>query len=827
MVVGIRDHLKGERAAQPSPEPTPEQQPQQPQHLQQPSRRLAAIMFTDLVGYSAMAHRDEALAIDLLEQHRRWVRKIIPHHGGREIETVGDAFLIEFGSALAAVECAVALQHRFALHNQVAPEQRRMQLRVGIHLGDVEHAGDKVMGDGVNIASRIHGMAEPGGICVSEDVQRAVRNRGGLAFTSMGSPKLKNIETPLELFKVHAGAAAAAAATPGTRAGAARHATRIAGATSAALLGGARHWIGKVPRWLWILLTVVVLIKVLGGDDEEFVKVERRDEPPSIAVLPFENLSDEPDSAFFTDGLHDTVIGHLSRVSGLKVISRTSVMGYRGKEKSLRRIGRELHADHILEGSVQRSGNRLRVVAQLIEADTDTHVWSQEYDHDLKDVFAVQADIAKSVAAAVKATLTSQEAASIEAIPTKNPAAYDLYLRALIIERRTDAKADDYRQGLGWLEQAVALDPAFAAAYAQMAYLHDALFWAGFDPSDARRARIEENADIALRLDPKLPEAHIGKALFHYHGWRDYDAALKELEVARGLAPNNARVHFWLAPIYRRQGRWEQSLESFDRATALDPLNSQYLLERAGTLQMLRRYKEAGEAYARVASFEKDNPLAPVPGAFNAFFATGELKPLADALATIPAGVDPYCQVTGLKTTIAALERRFADLAAMAFDCKEKFVPNSGGAQIPIEYYVAQVKWIAAGRKTPPEAARARAIIEDILARRPDLPEVRMNLAALLAMQGEKQRAIEEADRALEDMPLSRDALTGAALLRGAVDVFANAGAEERAITELERALSLPNGGHVREVRLDPVLDPLRGNPRFEKLLAEHLAKGG
>jgi adenylate cyclase len=815
MVVGIRDHLKGARSGQSSPEATPEQPPERPQP--QPSRRLAAIMFTDLVGYSAMAHRDEALAIELLEQHRRWVRKILPHHGGREIETIGDAFLIEFGSALAAVECAIALQHRFALHNQVAPEPRRMQLRVGIHLGDVEHAGDKVMGDGVNIASRIHGMAQPGGICISEDVQRAVRNRGGLVFTSLGSPKLKNIETSLELFEVHAGAGAKRAALV----------TQVK-SQPAVLAGRAKGWFGKVPRWLWIVLAIVVLVSVLGDDDDEpMVKVERRDDPPAIAVLPFENLSNEPDSAFFTDGLHDTVIGHLSRVSGLKVISRTSVMGYRGQQKSLKRIGRELGVDHIVEGSVQRAGGRLRVVAQLIETDSDTHLWSHEYDHELKDVFAVQADIAKSVATAVKARLTPQEEASIESIPTKNPAAYDLYLRALMIERRADPKAEDFRQGLEWLGQAVALDPNFAAAYAQMASLHDSLYWAGFDPSDARRALIEENADIALRLDPKLPEAHIAKALFHYHGSRNYDAALKELEIARALAPNDARVHFWLAPIYRRQGRWDPALDSFERATALDPLNSQYLSERGGTLQMLRRYREAGEAYARLASFESDNPLAPVPGAYNTFFATGDLKPLKAALAAMPAGFDPYCQVTGMRTTIAALERRFADITAMAFECKEKFIPNSGGAQIPIEYYVAQVKWIATGRKVPPEAAKARAVIEDILAKRPDLPQVRMNLAALLAMQGEKRRAIEEADRALEGMPLSRDALTGAALLRGSVDVFANAGAEERAITELERALSLPNGGHVREIRLDPILDPLRGNPRFEKLLAEHLAQNG
>ena len=393
----------------------------------QRSRRLSAIMFTDLVGYSAMAHRDEALAIELLELHRNWVRTILPRYEGREIETIGDAFLIEFGSALSAVECAVMIQARFNEYNEHAPYNRRMKLRIGIHLGDVEHAGDKVMGDGVNIASRIHGMAQPGGICVSEDVQRAVRNRGGLRFKSLGTPDLKNIDTKLELFEVFHGS----------------------GSRQAAVLSAVKRKAGKVPRWLWITFAVIVAINVL--DDKEDapgsrgpgnIQIDIGDAPrppevpgiadledaPSIAVLPFENLSTDPENAFFTDGLHDTVIGHLSRVSGLKVISRTSVMPYRGKQKNLRKIGRELGADHILEGSVQRAGGRVRVTAQLIEAETDTHVWSQEYDRDVKDVFTVQADIARSVAAAVNAKLTPQEEARIAAIPTTNQAAYDLYL---------------------------------------------------------------------------------------------------------------------------------------------------------------------------------------------------------------------------------------------------------------------------------------------------------------------------------------------------------------------------------------------------------------
>jgi adenylate cyclase len=768
-----------------------------------PSRRLAAIMFTDLVGYSAMAHRDEALAIELLELHRGWVRAILPQFGGHEIETIGDAFLIEFGSALAAVECAVALQQRFAEHNDNALPTRRMKLRIGIHLGDVEHAAGKVMGDGVNIASRIHGMAEPGGICVSEDVQRAVRNRGSLVFTTMGSPKLKNIETPLELFEVHAG-----------------HKNR-----QAALLSSARRKLGKVPRWLWILLAIIFLANVFDDDNPEKNRVRAevmkdlgRAATPSIAVLPFENLSSDPDSAFFTDGLHDTVIGHLSRVSGVKVISRTSVMRYRGEQKNLRKIGRELGANHVLEGSVQRADGRLRVVAQLIETNTDTHVWSQEYDRELKDVFAVQADIAQSVAQAVHAKLTPQEQASIQSIPTKNPKAYDLYLQAVLIERRAEPKAGQITEAIAWLEQAVALDPEFALAYALLARLHDMMFWYGFDPTEARRALVEKNADIALRLDPKLPEAHVAKALFHYHGSRNYEAALAELEVARTLAPGNASVHFWLGPIYRRQGRWDDALESLDRAAALDPLNTNYVSEQGGTLQMMRHYPAATSAYARLITLEPEVPVGQVLMAYNNFLMTGLLEPFEQAVNEVPAGFDPGCQVTGMRVGVLMLKRDYPGALAMGSKCQEPFVPASGGTQIPIDYYIAQIKWLQSGRKPTAEAARARDILEQALAKRPDNVEARMYLALALLMNGESQRAAQEADRALEEMPLSRDAVTGASLLRLAADVYANAGQPDRAFEVLERGLEVPNGGFIAEIKLDPVIDPLRADKRFAKL---------
>jgi TolB-like protein/class 3 adenylate cyclase len=448
-----------------------------------PSRRLAAIMFTDLVGYSALAHRDEALAIELLDLHRGWVRAILPPHSGREIETVGDAFLIEFPGALAALSCALAIQRRFAEHNAEAPAGRRMQLRIGVHLGDVEHRGDKVVGDGVNIASRIHGMAEPGGICVSEDVQHAVRNRAGFRFESLGTPMLKNIEAKLELFRVLAPQPAPA---PSPQPAAAQRRMRgPLAATAGALVAAA--------------VIAAVAVWALRGPPAPAM--------PSVAVLPFENLSAEPDSAYFTDGLHDTVIGHLARVRNLKVISRTSVMGYRGKSAGLKAIARELDVNHVVEGSVQRAGGRLRVVAQLIETGTDRHVWSSEYDRDLADVFAVQADIARQVATAVHAKLTPQESTQIARVATRNAEAYDLYLRALQAWRRVEIDEAVVRGMLESLERAVALDPEFALAHALLAQAHDSIHWFGGDPSAQREWQRTAAARLPRR-DGLPPRGH-------------------------------------------------------------------------------------------------------------------------------------------------------------------------------------------------------------------------------------------------------------------------------------------------------------------------------
>ena len=771
-----------------------------------PSRRLVAIMFTDLVGYSAMAHRDEGLAIELLELHRAWVREILPLHGGIEIETIGDGFLIEFAGALSAVECGVAIQRRFAEYNAAAPAERRMELRVGVHLGDVEHRGDKVFGDGVNIASRIHGMAKPGGICVSEDVHHAVRNRPAFQFTSLGTPPLKNITTPLELFEL---APSLSLAPPAEVA-----VVKVPPAASAP--------VARPRRWLPLAVAggvgAVALAFALGW----FARRAPAVDTPAIAVLPFENLSAEADSAFFTDGLHDSVIGHLSRVGGLKVISRTSVMGYRGQRPNLRQVASDLGVNSVVEGSVQRAGSKLRVVAQLIDTKTDTHLWSSEYDRDMADVFAVQADIAQQVARAVKVKLSPQEQASIKSVPTQNAAAYELYLRALVFQRRPTLSPKETQEAIAWLDQAVQLDPDFAQAYAMLAHLHDYLSWFGFDGSAERRRLVGTNADKALALAPHLAESHVAKALHLYHGSRNYDAAIRELETARAQAPGSADVAFWLAPIYRRQGRWDEALANFQRAEALDPLSANILFEHASTLQSMRRYAESATVWERLVRIAPDDPTFPVLAAYDRFLRDGDLAALEQAVARAPVAANTDGTVCYFRHLAAMHRQRYDAAAAAGSECPPPFLSSSGGEQMPREFLAAMGQWLGSGRRQAPAAVGVRKQFEGMLAANADLPVTRMNLAFVLLMLGERERALEHVGRALADLPVSRDAYLGTQLLLVAAQVRANAGDVEGALALLEQAVKLPAGGHVVELRLDPLLEPVRKDPRFEQLLARH-----
>src|SRR6202045_1702642 len=378
-------------------------------------RKLAAIMFTDMVGYTALSQRDDKLAQELLEEHRRLLREIFPWFNGIEIKTIGDAFLVEFQSALEAAQCAMAIQRALAKRNADAPADRQIQVRIGIHIGDVVHRGGDVYGDGVNIASRIESLAAAGGICVSMDVERQIRNALEARFEKLAPTELKNISVPMDLFRI---------VLPWERD------TRVTAEPQKPNLRQGRSipvgWIGAAVLLLiviagWFLFARYKLSSKQSGAAEVPAK--------SVAVLPFENLSRDPDNAYFADGIQDEILTRLSKIADLKVISRTSTQHYKSAPNNLSEIAKQLGVANILEGTVQRAADQVRVNVQLISAQNDSHLWADKYDRKLADIFAVESEVATKIAETLQAKLTGAEQHAIVARPTENSEAYQLYLK--------------------------------------------------------------------------------------------------------------------------------------------------------------------------------------------------------------------------------------------------------------------------------------------------------------------------------------------------------------------------------------------------------------
>ena len=569
-------------------------------------RKLAAIMFTDMVGYSALSQRDDKLALELLEEHRELLREIFPRFHGAEIKTIGDAFLVEFNSALEAAQCAIEIQRKLAHRNADAPADRQIELKIGIHIGDVVHRGGDVYGDGVNIASRIEPLAGAGGICVSMDVERQIRNAVETRFEKLAPTELKNISVPMELFRI---------VLPWERPASSRKSE--ARSEPDGHFSKSERTRNANSKWILAAALLGVLIAALLG----YKLLQTRSAPTlrqseaattsssaaatkipekSIAVLPFENLSEDKSNAFFADGVQDEILTNLAKLADLKVISRTSVMQYRDKAaRNLREIAQQLGVAHVLEGSVQRAASKIRINAQLIDARNDAHLWAQTYDRDLADVFAIQSEIAKTIAEQLQAKLSPNEAAVVEAKPTKDLVAYDLYLKASEIERNRTSSigtggAEASKQEVQLLEQAVARDPEFVPALCKLADTYLYLYWLN-DRSAPYVDLAKKALEAAARLQPDAGEVHRTRGLLYYRGSLDYGPALAEFALAQRSLPNDAILTFLAGMVQRRQGHWDESIRRIEQAVALDPHNAGLVNELATTQMIMRRFDEAAK----------------------------------------------------------------------------------------------------------------------------------------------------------------------------------------------------------------------------------------
>ncbi len=551
----------------------------------------------------------------------------------------------------------------------------------------------------------------------------------------------------------------------------------------------------------------------------------------SIAVLPFENLSTNKENAFFTDGVQDQILTDLAKVADLKVIGHTSVQPYKSdRPRDRQKIGEQLGVAHLLEGSVQRSGRHLRIITHLIDARTNAQLWAETYDRELADVFAVQSEIAQAIVRQLAAQLSPREKAGIERRPTIDLVAFDLYLEAKeSIDSYLDASDPkaSFLKALRLLNEATARDPQFALAFAYAARAHHLLYFLDLDPTPAQVARGQAAAETALRLQPDLAEAHLSMADHYFRCRRDYARAEKELAIARPGLPNSTPFFVLAGYIERRQGRWPEAEADFRKAVSLDPRNPNAVNLLTDTYVLLRRFEEAIQNYDRAIAAGLDTPIIHLRKEYIRFAASGDLGIAKRALAATPPDLDVGGGTTALRILVALAEKNYdAATQALAASSRESFQEADFSFYYPRAWYEAIIARARGDENAAKEAfTAARGIFEARLTIKPEDARTIAVLAQVDAGLGAKELALEEAQRAVDLMPMARDVYDGSLVLQGLAAVYAETGEKEKALVLLQRLLRQPGYLSYGYLRTETTWDPLRGDPGFEQFVTSHAPK--
>ncbi|HEV8440477.1 MAG TPA: adenylate/guanylate cyclase domain-containing protein [Methylomirabilota bacterium] len=543
-------------------------------------RKLAGILSADVKGYSRLMGDDEVATVRTITDYRESITATVGRHGGRVVDAPGDNVLAEFPSVVDAVQCAVEIQRELGSRNAALPVSRRMQFRIGINLGDVIVDAERLYGDGVNIAARVESLAEGGGICLSGTAYDQVEGKLPLGYDFVGEHTVKNIARPVRVYRVRLEPDASRAPSLGRWRADRRRVWSVVGAFVILILLGAGAWAG----WRWLRTPA---FSVLALPDK-----------PSVAVLPFTNLSRDPAQEYFSDGVTEDLITGLSKLSGLFVIARNSAFTYKGKAVKVNAVGRDLGVRYVLEGSVQRAGSRVRITAQLVDATTGYHIWAERYDREVRDIFTLQDDVTQQIVRALAVKLTAGEQGRMARVPTGHPEAYDLVLRGQDERRRTTREGNAEARRL--FVKALDLDPGYAQAYMGLSWAHLQswqFLWSA-DPESLERAR--ELAERAIALDDTLAEGH--SLLGQIYLWKkEHDRAIAQAERAVALAPNAADAYETLAEVLAWAGRAEDSIRFIRQAMRLDPHYPFFYLWTLGhAYYMTRRNADAMDAFNKV-----------------------------------------------------------------------------------------------------------------------------------------------------------------------------------------------------------------------------------
>ncbi len=559
-----------------------------------------------------------------------------------------------------------------------------------------------------------------------------------------------------------------------------------------------------------------------------FPRASGRSVEKSIAVLPFQSLSDEKENAYFADGMQDDILTNLSKIGDLKVISRMSVMSYRGDAvRNAREIGKALGVATLLEGSVRRAGNRVRVSVQLINANNDEHIWAEDYDRDLTDVFAIQTDLAQKIASALQAKLSPNEKARLDQRPTQNTDAYLLFVQAHdyatqgeFLFRDTSLKAEQL------FEQAIKLDPNFAGAFAGLSLVESRIYHS-FDPTPGRREKARRNADEALRLQPDLPEGHLALGFSYYYGDRDYERALAEFEIAKRGLPNESEAYFAIGAIQRRQGKWAESNANLEKAATLDPKNTDVLINLCFSYMVQRDFETASKVLDRVIAASPQSFQTNILKAFMAAQWKGDLSAAEKVFSSIQPETDSDGLMTMGRAWLLMVQRKLPEALQVVQKFRGETLFNTTTAPCPkalLEGEIYRLQGDEAKARTAFE--HARVVSEQLLREAPDDPARHGQHGLILAALGQKQEAIAEGKRAVELVPESQDAFDGPLGTAALAQIYAWTGEFDETFRLLDHLLTVPTHGlTVPMLKLDPAWDPLRKDPRFQALVEKYAAK--
>ncbi|MEP7015877.1 MAG: adenylate/guanylate cyclase domain-containing protein [Verrucomicrobiota bacterium] len=780
---------------------------------------IAHLLLIDVVGYSKLLVNEQ---IEYLQKLHEIVRST---ECFREAEKSGKLMRLPTGDGMALlffqspeepVRCALAIAEELKNHQHI-------QLRMGVHSGPVSQVRDvnetiNVAGAGINVAQRVMDCGDAGHILLSKHVAEdlAQYRKWQPHLRDLGECEVKH-GLRLHLYNLCKGDVG----NPNVPAKLKRRA-----------LWKSHDQVRPIRKTLGPIWAFAVAFLFFAAAGAAFYFFSHRAPlsgglvapEKSIAVLPFENLSNEKENAYFADGVQDEILSDLAKVADLKVISRTSVMHYRtDARRNLREIAQALGVAYILEGSVQRAANRVKVITQLIDARTDRHVWSHKYERGLEDVFAIQTEMAEKIVAELQSKLSPAEKAAIEEPPTSNLPAYDLYVKAkaLIFNSVYNEPGQVLFEAVHLLDETVKRDPSFFLAYCQLVLAHDQIYLRGIDHTPARLALGDAALQSVRRLRPDSGEAHLALAGHLYWGHLDYDRARGELEAAQRLLPNDPLPFLLAAYIDRRQGRWEQSTHNMEHALELDPRNLLVLQQMSLNYESLRRYSDMTAVLDRALAVAPEQIGLRLQRATIDLDWRADSKPLhaaIDSNLAEKAGTTPYIAESLL---YLALCERDADAATRALSV----MSADGCDRDGIPFSIGWCQGVAARAKGDADAAhaaftKARNEVSKIVHDQPNYAKAVCALGMIDAALGRKKEAIEEGRRAVELLPVSKDSIDGALLVQHLAIIYAASGKKDAAFEQLSAAAKLPGYLSYGQLRLHPYWDPLRGDPRFEEIVA-------